>query len=37
MDGMTLQGSVSYQNNDSNLDLNTYNRTLFSLSLTKRF
>lgn len=37
MDGMTLQGSVSYQNNDSNLDINTYDRTQFSLSLTKRF
>jgi tetratricopeptide (TPR) repeat protein len=37
LDGMTLQGSVSYQDNDSNLDINTYDRTLFSLSLTKRF
>lgn len=37
MDGMTLQGSVSYQDNDSNLDINNYDRTQFSLSLTKNF
>ena len=37
MDGLSLLGSVSYQNNDSNLDINTYERTQFSLSLTKRF
>lgn len=37
LDGMTLQGSVSYQDNNSNLDINTYNRTLYSISLTKRF
>lgn len=37
MDSMTLQGSVSYQDNDSNLDINNYDRTQFSLSLTKRF
>lgn len=37
MNGMTLQGSVSYQDNDSNLDINNYDRTLFSVSLTKRF
>ena len=37
MDGLSLLGSVSYQDNDSNLDINTYERTQFSLSLTKRF
>lgn len=37
LDGMTLQGSASYQNNDSNLDINNYERIQFSLSLTKRF
>ena len=37
MDGTTLQGSVSYQDNDSNLDINNYDRTQFSLSLTKNF
>jgi hypothetical protein len=37
MDDMSVLGSVSYQNNDSNLDINKYERTLFSLSLTKRF
>lgn len=37
MDGLSLLGSVSYQNNDSNLDINNYDRTLYSLSLTKRF
>lgn len=37
MDGLSLLGSVSYQDNDSNLDINTYGRTQFSLSLTKRF
>lgn len=37
MNGLTLQGSASYQNNDSNLDINNYDRTQFSLSLTKRF
>ena len=37
MDGMTVQGSVIYQDNDSNLDINTYDRTQFSLSLTKSF
>lgn len=37
MDGLLLLGSVSYQDNDSNLDINTYERTQFSMSLTKRF
>lgn len=37
MDGLSLLGSVSYQDNDSNLDINTYGRTLLSLSVTKRF
>lgn len=37
MDGLSLLGSVSYQDNDSNLDINTYERTQFSMSLTKRF
>jgi len=37
MDDLSLLGSVSYQDNDSNLDINTYERTQFSLSLTKRF
>ena len=37
MDGLSVLGSVSYQDNESNLDINNYNRVLFSLSLTKRF
>jgi hypothetical protein len=37
MDGLSVLGSVSYQDNESNLDINNYERTLFSLSLTQRF
>jgi tetratricopeptide (TPR) repeat protein len=37
MDGLSLLGSVSYQDNDSNLDINNYGRTLFSLSVTRKF
>lgn len=37
MKGLSVQGSVSYQENDSNLDINNFNRTLYSLSLTKQF
>lgn len=37
LQNMTLQGSVSYQDNDSNLDINNYNRSQFSLSITKSF
>jgi hypothetical protein len=37
MQGLTLESSVSYQENDSNLDINNYNRELYSLSLMKRF
>lgn len=37
MDGLSLLGSVSYQDNESNLDINNYERTQFSLSLTKQF
>jgi len=37
MDGLSLLGSISYQENESNLDINNYDRTLFSLSVTKRF
>lgn len=35
--GADITGSASYQNNDSNLDINKYERTEFSLSITKRF
>ncbi len=37
MDNLWLLGSVSYQSNDSNLDINNYIRTLYSVSITKRF
>lgn len=37
MDGLSLLGSVSYQDNESNLEINNYERTNLSLSLTKRF
>lgn len=36
-DGMTLDGSLSFQDNDSNLDINTYDRTQISVSFTRRF
>lgn len=36
-EGLTVGGSASYQENDSNLDINTYDRTLLSLSITKQF
>lgn len=36
-DGLSLMGNVRYQDVDSNLDINTYQRTQFSLSLTKSF
>ena len=32
-----ISASASYQDNDSNLPINTYDRTQFSLSFTKRF
>lgn len=35
--GAELNGSLSLQDNTSNIDLNDYTRTQFSLSLTKRF
>jgi tetratricopeptide (TPR) repeat protein len=35
--GLSLRGDVSYQDNDSNLGINTYDRTNFSISLTKSF
>lgn len=35
--GASVTGTASYQDNDSNLPINTYERTLFSLSFTKRF
>ena len=37
MDGISLQGSLSHQDNNSNLGINTYERTQFSLSLTNKF
>jgi hypothetical protein len=37
MDGLSVLGSMSYQDNNSNLDINTYDRANLSLSLTKRF
>lgn len=35
--GASVTGTASYQDNNSNLPINTYERTLFSLSFTKRF
>lgn len=35
--GASITGTASYQDNNSNLAINTYERTLFSLSFTKRF
>jgi hypothetical protein len=37
MDGLSVLASVSYQDNESNLDINNYDRTQVSLSLTKRY
>jgi tetratricopeptide (TPR) repeat protein len=36
-DSMTLDGSLSFQDNDSNLDINTYDRTQLSVSFVRRF
>jgi len=35
--GAELNGALSFQDNTSNIDMNDYTRTQFSLSLTKRF
>lgn len=35
--GVSVTGTASHQNNNSNLSINNYERTLFSFSLTKRF
>jgi hypothetical protein len=37
LEGASITGTASYQDNNSNLDINTYERTQFSLSVTKRF
>lgn len=37
MNSTSVLGSLSYENNKSNLDINNFERTLLSLSLTKKF
>lgn len=37
LQGASVSATTSYQDNNSNLDINTYGRALFSLSFTKRF
>ncbi len=37
MQGLSLLGSLSYQDNKSNIDMNNYDRLQLSLSVTRRF